>query len=172
MFFRIENEYVLALMILYILSFVSGVLGDNFGSGFSTAATTFALTLVLNRFNLIGGGDIKLLFPVILFSENYLHVFWMGMSIGGIVLAVFYLLFNHQIFFIRRSMVHSLYSLSRSRNKSRLLNFALPSLRRIDKRVVALRKYTASTARREIPYGIAISCGGFCVIFEHLLTRW
>jgi Flp pilus assembly protein protease CpaA len=137
-----------------------------------TATITFVVTLVLNRFNLIGGGDVKLLFPMILFSESNLSIFLMGMSVGGMILAIFYLFFGRQIFFIRRKIISSLYILSKKQNKSSLLSFVLLSLSRIDRRIVALRKYTFSAMKQEIPYGVAISFGGFCVILENCVARW
>ncbi|MDR0580742.1 MAG: prepilin peptidase [Holosporaceae bacterium] len=172
LFFRIENEYVLALMVLYIISCISGISGNNFCNGLTTAIVIFAVTFGLNRFNLIGGGDVKLLFPLILFSESNLSTFLIGISIGSVVLAIAYLLFSRQIFFMRRKIVGSLYIFSKKQNKPRLLNFALLSLSRIDKRIVALRKYTFNAVKREIPYGVAISFGGFCVIYENCMARW
>jgi Flp pilus assembly protein protease CpaA len=172
LFFRIENEYVMALMILYAISYLSGVSGNNFYDSLLIAFGTFFVTLILNHLNLIGGGDVKLLFPVIMLSENNLSSFWMGISVGGMILAVIYLIFSRQIFFIRRKLVRSLYILRKKQNKFRLLNFVLLSLSRIDRRIVALRKCTSNVIRQEIPYGIAISCGGFYVIFENFATRW
>jgi Flp pilus assembly protein protease CpaA len=159
-------------MILYAISYLSGISGNNFYNGFTVAFGTFFITLILNRFDLIGGGDVKLLFPVIMLSENNLSSFLIGISVGGMVLASVYLLFGRQIFFIRRKLVCLLYILRKKQNKSKLLNFALLSLSRIDKRIVALRKCTSNVMRQEIPYGIAISCGGFYVIFENFATRW
>ena len=172
LFFRIENEYVLSLIILYAISCVSGVSGGNFYGGLLAATVTFFVAFALNHFNLIGGGDVKLLFPVILFSESNLSVFLVGMSVGGVFLAIIYCLFSRQIFFIRRKIVSSLYILSRKQNKSHLLSFVLLSLSRIDKRIVALRKYTFNAMKQEIPYGVAISIGGFCVIFESCVVGW
>jgi Flp pilus assembly protein protease CpaA len=171
LFFRIENEYVLALMVLYLISCVGGISGGNFSHGLAMAIITFLITLLLNYFHLIGGGDVKLLFPVILFSENDLSAFLWGLSIGGAFLAFVYLFFSRQIFFIRRNLIRFLYILNKKQNKSRLLSFALLSLSRIDKKIVALRKYRFSAMRQEVPYGIAIACGGFCVIVENFMTR-
>ncbi|MDR2646113.1 MAG: prepilin peptidase [Holosporaceae bacterium] len=172
LFFRIENEYVLALTILYVISCASGVSGNNFCNGFAAAIATFAVTFGLNHFNLIGGGDVKLLFPMVLFAESNLLTFLIGVSIGGVILAIVYFLFSRQIFFMRRKIICSLYIFSRKQNKSCLLNFALLSLSRIDKRIVALRKYTFNAMKQEIPYGMAISFGGFCVIYENCVARW
>jgi Flp pilus assembly protein protease CpaA len=172
LFFRIENEYVLALIALYVISCIGGVSGNNFCDGLTAAIATFAVTFGLNRLNLIGGGDVKLLFPIVLFSESNLSTFLVGVSIGGVVLAIAYFLLSRQIFFMRRKIIGSLYTFSRKQNKSRLLNFALLSLSRIDKRIVALRRYTFNAMKQEIPYGVAISFGGFCVIYENCVARW
>ncbi|MDR2158213.1 MAG: prepilin peptidase [Holosporaceae bacterium] len=172
LFFRIENEYVLSLMVLYAISYMLGVSGRNFTEGLVVAVATFVITLALNRFNLIGGGDVKLLFPVILFSENNISNFLVGISVGGVVLAAMYLIFSRQIFFIRRNLVRYLYAFNEKQKKSSLLRFVLLSLSRIDRRIVALSRYKFDAMRQEIPYGIAISCGGFCVIFENLAAGW
>lgn len=172
LFFRIENEYIIALIVLYVISCISNISGSNFSGGLMVATMIFAITLFLNYFNLIGGGDVKLLVPVILFAENNLSIFLIGLSAGGLFLAIIYFFFSRQIFFVRRKIISSLYIFSRKRGKSHLLSFVLPSLSRIDKRVVSLRKYTFNTMKQEIPYGVAIAFGGFCVIFENCVTRW
>jgi Flp pilus assembly protein protease CpaA len=159
-------------MVLYIISHLIGVSGNNFFGGLLFAIVILIITLILNRFNLIGGGDVKLLFPVILLSENNLSAFLLGLSFGGVFLAIIYLLFSKQIFFFRRFLVNNLYVCSKTQNNFRLLSFVLLSLSRIDKKIVALRKYTFNAMKQEIPYGVAISCGGFCVIFENFVARW
>lgn len=171
LFFRIENEYVVALMVLYVISYICGVSGGNFGNGLLTAVVTFIVTLIMNHCGLIGGGDVKMLFPVILLSENNLSEFLVGISVGGLILSIIYLAFSRQIFFVRRKAVSYLCLLKRKKKKFNLLNIILLSLNRIDKRIVALKRCTFSVTRQEIPYGIAISCGGFYVIFEKLVAR-
>jgi Flp pilus assembly protein protease CpaA len=168
LFFRIENEYSLALVALYALSCACGASGSNFKTGLTTAVATFVITAILNRFDLIGGGDVKLLFPVILLCENNLSSFLFGLSLGGALLAVVYLLFSRRIFFIRRKLIRRLFS---QKQRPRLLSMVLLSLNRVDRKIVALRKYADNPMRREIPYGIAISCGGFCAIFENFAVR-
>jgi len=172
LFFRIENEYVLSLIVLYVLSCVLGISGVCFLKGLMAAVLVFVLTFILNQFNCIGGGDVKLFFPVILFSENNLSDFLIGMSVCGAILSAVFLLFNKQIFFFRRKLVRHLYVLYKSNNKHCLLNIVLLSLSRIDKRIVALRRYEFNAMKQEIPYGVAISCGVFYVIFENLVVRW
>jgi Flp pilus assembly protein protease CpaA len=68
-------------------------------------------------------------------------------------------------------MVSHLCLFKKKKKKFNLLNIILLSLSRVDRRIVALRTYTVGAIRQEIPYGIAISCGGFYVIVENLLAR-
>jgi Flp pilus assembly protein protease CpaA len=171
LFFRIEDEYLIALIILYIASCITGISGENFYNGLMTASITFIITLIMNHCGLIGGGDVKMLFPIILLSENNLLTFLIGISIGGAVLSIIYIILGRQIFFLRRKIVSYLCFFKKKKNKFKFLNVILLSLNRIDKRIVALKQYTFSAVRQEIPYGIAISCGGFYVIFENLAAR-
>jgi Flp pilus assembly protein protease CpaA len=168
LFFRIEDEYVTALVVLYIVSCASGVSGGNFYNGLITAVVTFIGTLIMNHCGLIGGGDVKMLFPVILLSEDNLIMFLVGISLGGAMLSLIYIIFGRQIFFFRRKIVSYLCISKKKKKKCSFLNIILLSLSRIDKRIVALKNYTVNAMRQEIPYGIAISCGGFYVIFEKI----
>ena len=84
LFFRIENEYVIFLLCLYLISYISGISGSNFLNALKVFALVFAVTCFFNRYNMIGGGDIKLLFPMLLFAEDNVQAFLIGISIGGI----------------------------------------------------------------------------------------
>jgi Flp pilus assembly protein protease CpaA len=170
LFFRIENEYVLFLLGLYFVSYWFGVTGDNLFFAFKVAAITFVITCILNRYNLIGGGDVKLLFPMLLFSENSWQPFLLGISVGTVILSLHYILFSERIFFFRRKIVISLYVFRKKQNKSVLLNIVLLSLSRINKKAVALKRHIVDVMKQEVPYGIAISCGGFCVIVDKLVV--
>jgi Flp pilus assembly protein protease CpaA len=130
------------------------------------------ITWCLNQYNLIGGGDVKLLFPLLLFSENNLYEFMVGVSIAGVILSCLYIVFGRRIFFLRRRIVTFLYVFyKRKKKKSMLLNIILLSLSRITKKTVSLKQCVIGALRQEIPYGIALSCGGFYVIVENLLSR-
>lgn len=171
LFFRIENESVISLCILYIVSCIFGVSGHNFLEGFLIASAVFAITLVLNNYGMIGGGDVKLLFPLILFAENNLNIFLIGVSVAGIVLAIIYILFGRYIFSFRRKIVLRLLTARKNKKKNAFLNIALLSLSRITNRTAALTYRIKSIWRQEIPYGVVLSYGGFCVILENLLSR-
>jgi Flp pilus assembly protein protease CpaA len=170
LFFRIENEYVLSLLALYLIAYVFGTSDYNFFKAFKLSGGVFVIAWVLNRYNLIGGGDVKLLFPLLLFAENHIQAFLFGTSMGTLFLALLYVLFHKHIFFLRRKIIISLYTFRKNRNKSILLNFVLLSLGRINKKTVALKRYVVDVMKQEIPYGIALSCGGFWVIVEDLVV--
>lgn len=171
LFFRIENENVQFLLALYAISCIFGVSGSNFLFGLTIAVGIFVITWALNQYNLIGGGDVKLLFPLLLFSENNLTAFMIGVSISGLILSFIYIVFGRYIFFFRRRVVTWLYIFYKRKKKPALLNIVLLSLGRITKKAVSLKQCVISGLKQEIPYGVALSCGGFCVIVENLLSR-
>ena len=129
MFFRIENEYVLFLFLLYAVSYCFGISGQNFVLAIETAAVTFAICFVLNQYNLIGGGDVKLLIPLILFAENDMFEFVWGTSIGGIVLALAYICCGKKIASLRKALFEIFSELKKK--KIRFLRFALLSYRAV-----------------------------------------
>ena len=171
LFFRIENEYVLALLILYILSYICGTSGSNIIESIAVAIGATVVSIILNHYNLLGGGDVKLLFPLILFAENNFFAFVCGTSVGGLILATVYFFAGRKLFFFRRKIIISLNNLYKNRNKSVLLNFTLLSLNRMKVKDIELDQTLFNSIRQEIPYGIALSCGGFCVVVENLVAR-
>ncbi|MCR5225481.1 MAG: prepilin peptidase [Alphaproteobacteria bacterium] len=171
LFFRIENEYVLSLMILYIVASIFGILGNNLSETIIVAVCVLLVSIILNYYNLLGGGDVKLLFPLILLAENHLFAFLCGTSAGGLVVAVIYFFAGRKLFFFRRKIILSLNNLYKNRNKSILLNFTLLSFHRMKRKDIELDQTVFNSVRQEIPYGIALACGGFCVVVENLVAR-
>lgn len=171
LFFRIENEYVVACLVLYIISCICGYSGNFFREGVCVASIMFVVCFILNHLNMIGGGDVKLLFPLLLFAENNWVTFLIGVSIGGFFLALAYMLFYRRIFFIRRKLVLSLYLFRRNHKTDVFLSFVLLSIDRINKKLVAFNRLKIGAMKQEIPYGIALACGGFFLIFEHMVIR-
>ncbi|MBR1734492.1 MAG: prepilin peptidase [Alphaproteobacteria bacterium] len=172
LFFRIEDEPVFALFGLYVIACLFRELGnEDWIFTVSVAVIIFVITLILNRFDMIGGGDVKLLFPLILFSESKLYVFLMAVSVAGIVLALVYVLFSKRIFELRKKIIQKLMIIRKKRKKIFLLNIVLLSLSRITNRAAVLNYNVTNIWQQEIPYGIALSYGGFCVILENLLSR-
>lgn len=164
MFFRIENEYVLFLFLLYAMSYCFGVSGQNFAEAFKIACITFSICFVLNQFNLIGGGDVKLLVPLILFSENSIFEFIWGTAIGGLIVALVYMFCGKMVSNVRRRLF-IIFSILKKK-KIRFLRFILLSFYRIKARSVKFEVEEADVLKQEVPYGVALSCGGFFVIFD------
>ena len=166
-FFRIENEYVIALIALYCISCVVGISGGNAMFAAKVAIAVFAVTFVMNQFNLIGGGDVKLLVPLIMFAEHNLIDFLWGTSVGGFVIAVIYVCFRKSIFSLRQNVKQYLFAIKKK--KFRILRLVLLSLFKIRKSTTMAEKYNADVWRQEIPYGVALACGGMCVVFDMMV---
>ena len=163
-FFRIENEYVLFLLFLYAMSCIFGISGQNFAETWRVACITFVVCFVFNRFNLIGGGDVKLLVPLILFAENNIFEFVWGTSIGGLVVALIYIFCGKKVAIVRKKLF-SIFS-AWKKKKIRFLRFVLLSLYKIKTKSVKFEVGDTDVLKREVPYGVALSCGGFFVIFD------
>ncbi len=164
MFFRIENEYVLFLFLLYAISYVFGVSGQNFAEAFRIACITFAICFVLNQFNLIGGGDVKFLVPLMFFAENNIFEFIWGTAIGGLVLALIYIFCGKKVAMFRKKLF-IIFSAMRKK-KFRFLRFVLLSFYKIKTKSVEFEINDTDVLKQEVPYGVALSCGGFFVIFD------
>jgi Flp pilus assembly protein protease CpaA len=158
-------------MVLYAISIISGVSGGNFMFGISTAVVVFVITYILNRKNLIGGGDVKLLFPLLLFAESDIDGFIIGISVSGVLLSVIYILCSKKIFIFRKKAIIWLWNFYQEQKESLLFKFVLPSLGRTNKNIALAGKYQVNVWKQEIPYGIALSCGGLWVVIENLLSR-
>ncbi len=164
LFFRIENEYVLALILLYAVSYCFGVSGQNFAEALRITCITFAICFVLNQLNFIGGGDVKLLVPLIMFAENNVFNFIWGTAIGGLILALAYIFCGKMIASFRRRLF-IIFSVLKKK-KIRFLRFILLSFYKINTRSVKFEVSNTDVLKQEVPYGVALSCGGFFVIFD------
>lgn len=171
LFYRIEDEAVWALVGIYALSCILGISGHNFLNGFCIAVGVFIITLIMNQLDLIGGGDVKLLFPLLLFAESYFNAFLTGVSIGGIILSLTYIFAGRKVCNFRKKIVKKLLRVRKKRKQNLFLNFALLSLSRIDHRSAILTYNAKNIWQQEIPYGVALSCGAFCVMLEIWLSR-
>lgn len=164
MFFRIENEYVLFLLLLYTVSYFLGISGQNLSEAVQVACITFVICFLLNQFGLIGGGDVKLLVPLILFAENDIFNFILGTSVGGLIVALIYIFCEQGVINIRKKLF-SIF-LKYKKEKFKFLRFVLLSLYKIRASSVKFEKNGAGVLKQEMPYGLALSCGGFFVIFD------
>ena len=178
LFFRIEDENILCLIALYIVSCLFGITGNNILMDLFSASIAFSVAFVMNQLNWIGGGDVKLLFPLVLFAGGNLSCFILGISVAGLILAIIYLIIPHKINLLRKYIIQKLQKSTKNKNKSRMLSIVLLSLSRMKKsefvngRITARSLSVKSLMKQEIPYGIALSCGGLCVMLENMLARW
>lgn len=168
LFFRIENEYVVALLFLYIVACIFGLAGSNFFEACLITTAIFCISFVLNQFNLIGGGDVKLLVPLILFTENNWLGFVFATAISGSIVSLLYVIFQKQIFNLRKSINEELFKIKKK--KFRILNITLLSLYRISKKSISAEKQDIDVWHQEIPYGVALSFGGIFVVLD-LIAR-
>ena len=176
LFFRIEDENIWALLALYVISCFLGISGNNLLLSLLIASSVFAVAFIMNQFNWIGGGDVKFLFPLVHFSENNLADLMLSVSVSGLILALIYLSAREKIDKLRKIIIQKI-----PRNKTWLLNITLLSLNRIEvsklvddknakpkkRRILSFK----SLMKQEIPYGVALSCGGIYVVFENLWAR-
>lgn len=163
LFFRIEDEYVISIIVLYIVAHILGIPGLNFVQNAIIATSIFLITYIMNCYNLIGGGDVKLLIPLILLSGTSVSSLLVGIALGGFFVSLIFLVLHKSIVSLRQKIILSLMSYKKQ-NKSLFLNILLLSLSRINKRIVS--PHSGDAMKQEIPYGIALACGGFYVIFE------
>lgn len=164
MFFRIENEYVLFLFLLYVVSYIFDVSGQNFAEACKIACITFAICFVLNQFNFIGGGDVKLIVPLILFAENNIFDFIWGTAVGGLIVALVYVFCGKKVITLRKKLFIIFSELKKK--KIRFLRFVLLSFYKIKARSVKFEVSNTDVLKQEVPYGVALACGGFFVIFD------
>ena len=169
LFFRIEDEYIITLFLFYIIFCFLGVLGQHFLESCGIAILLFATTVLMNRYGAMGGGDVKLIVPLILLAENNLMTFFTGTCISSLILSICYLLFYSRIFLVRKTIITYLFL--KFKNKNSFLNILLLSFNRINKKIVAKKAFIDNAWKQEIPFGIALSGGGLYVIFENIVAR-
>lgn len=126
----IPNRIPIGLVALYAFHVVAEPGPVDWTGGLMMAAAVFAVGVVLFRFRLMGGGDVKLMSAVAL---------WAGPSA----------IFGFLVFTGVAGGVMSLVALTRWRT---VASYAL--------RVVAGRDFTDVAGDRQIPYGAAIAVGG------------
>ena len=89
-FFKIPNRIVASILILYPAYVVSSPEAVAWGSSLMAAGALFAVGLLLFRFGAMGGGDVKLLVAVSLWSglENYLTMMVLTACVGVLLIPV------------------------------------------------------------------------------------
>ena len=99
-----------------------------------------------------------------LFAENSMFEFIWGTAIGGLVLALIYIFCGKQLAMFRKRLFIIFSAMKKK--KIRFLRIALLSLYKIKAKSVKLEVGSTDILKQEVPYGVALSCGGFFVIFD------
>lgn len=165
LYFRIENSFIIAILVIYVIGCVTGITGNNILFGFIVSIICFIVGAILNYNNLLGGGDVKLIFALALFSEQYAIDMLFAVSVSGFVLALVYMIFNKKIHRLRYRMIHKIAHL---KNNKLLVKILLPSAFKSENLENEFKESKQDILQQQIPYGIALCVGGFAFILHNL----
>lgn len=154
-YYTISNKHVLGIILLYIIAFSSGVLiEDKFWLTFNYACIFFTIFFIFNQLNYIGGGDVKLIFALILWigADNVFN-FALLVSCISVVITLIYGVAWKYILNLRRYISKIIWS-------RKTLQFFVQKKRVYTQKVDDFFKY-------EIPYGIPLALGTVCIVFSY-----
>lgn len=171
LFFRIEDSVVIGAILYYLLLFVTGRTDCSIYYSLSAASLFFVTSAALNYFNLIGGGDVKLLFAIGLLVPSSLFEFFCALSVMSLGMVFVYSTFNKQIFKSRAFLAIKVFRLKNSFLKQIFFPSAYKITRKELLEEVSLEKMNSSILRREIPYGVILSISSIVSIGSMLFIR-
>ena len=171
LFFRIENSLVITSIIYSVLLFLAGLQECSVLYSITTAALLFCGALLLNHFNLLGGGDVKLLFGIGLITASRLFEFFCILSITSFIMVILY-----SFLYERISRFRAYYAIQIFRSKLTFLKrIVFPSSIKITRKElledIRSSSYRNSILRQEIPYGIILSAGSLASIYSLLFGK-
>lgn len=142
---------------LYVLYATTAPFPVDWTSALLVAGASFAVGFTLFAFNLMGGGDVKLISGLALWAGvDFIALFLLMTGLAGGVMSVCILLFrrlaNHPL-----SLVFGPYISVVMANR---LGFAFPASQSEN----GMRQTDDEPGAGSIPYGVAIAAGGFAVI--------
>ena len=155
LFFRIEDSVNIAVVSLFGIGWLFGLLHNySIVSALSVASFCFVVSVVLNYFELLGGGDVKLLFGVGLFISGNPSIFLYALSISSLIIATAYIYKGKEIEIFRKKMA----TIVINNKTNRILNKILfPSAYNISEVEFLNFKQNACALKQEIPYGVILS---------------
>ncbi|MGI9506144.1 MAG: A24 family peptidase [Geminicoccaceae bacterium] len=156
---RLPNWLTSAVVILYGLYVVVSPTPVGWMSAGLVAALVFALGFVCFAFNLMGGGDVKLMAGLALWAGvDHIALFLIITSLAGGLLAIVMLMRRHWTALPVAALMSSLFG-SVTRKLARPAMSAGSS---------ATADLTDVKTDITLPYGVAIAAGGFAIIFAIL----
>lgn len=162
LYFRIENEYVIALITLYIIHLSLNVQQISILQHLSFAVLAFITCVILNYFDLMGGGDAKLIFPLALFAGDNIMNFLLYVSLAGLFLAAIYAFLGEKIELATKNVTTKINNINQN-SKLRKIFLLSSTQYNLEKQSIT---NTNTVMMKEIPYGIALSVGNFLAIID------
>lgn len=156
---RLPNWLTSAVAVLYGLFVVVSPTPIAWTTGFAVASLVFAVGFVCFAFQLIGGGDVKLLAGLSLWAgADHIVLFLIATSLAGGLLAAAMVIFRY-----RAESAPVLYLLCFS-------SLIAKKFARMDAVAGGSSSTPLTDAQPDIslPYGVAIAAGGFAIIYALL----
>lgn len=160
LFFRIEDSLSVSLVVLYAIAYISGDINSSILQALSIASLCFAISVVLNHFDLLGGGDVKLLFGIGLFISDSPISFMICLSVFSLIIAAIYITCSKNIELIRQRLSKKVFHLKDTYENQmmRYLYMAIfPSAYKVTEEELSEIKQSDSIIKQEIPYGVILS---------------
>lgn len=160
LFFRIEDSLSISLVVLYAIAYISGDINSSILQALSIASLCFAISVVLNHFDLLGGGDVKLLFGIGLFISDSPISFMICLSVFSLIIAAIYITCSKNIELIRQRLSKTVFHLKDTYENQmmRYLYMAIfPSAYKVTEEELSEIKQSDSVIKQEIPYGVILS---------------
>ncbi len=158
---RLPNWLTAGVAVLYVVYAAISPTPVDWFSSFSVAGASFVVGFALFTFNLMGGGDVKLISSLALWAGvDFIALFLLVTGIAGGLMSIAYLLFRH---LANHPLLVTVWPFLSVMMADRL-GFALPM------RFLPGGPNTsqADPATVSLPYGVAIAAGGFVVIYALL----
>lgn len=160
LFFRIEDSLSVSLVVLYAIAYISGDINSSILQALSIASLCFAISVVLNHFDLLGGGDVKLLFGIGLFISDSPISFMICLSVFSLIIAAIYITCSKNIELIRQRLSKTVFHLKDTYENQMMkyLYIAIfPSAYKVTEEELSEIKQSDSIIKQEIPYGVILS---------------
>lgn len=165
LFFRIEDSVVILSIMLYCLICFVGIIDWSLYA-LSIGSIFFISSAIFNRLNMLGGGDVKLLFGIGLLVSPDMFAFFLALSFVSVVAVSVYIFCGHTI-----EKFRAYYAIKIFRWKNNIMKrIIFPSACKINKHELLsdIKKHKSSECafKQEIPYGVILSISALISIFN------
>lgn len=155
LFFRIEDILHIALVTTFFIGYFTGYIDSDIWHALCIASLCFVISVILNHYDLLGGGDVKLLFSIGLFVSSNMAAFLCSLSVYSLIIALIYISYGQKIERIRTRLSDKVFHM-KSRN-SLVHKILFPSAHSITDGELQNFKQSECILKQEIPYGVILS---------------